>query len=90
MKTKTKKRYAYVIETTKCIDCKACMVGCKAENGVQVGRSRNWVEYLGPKGVFPNLTASLSRATVCTVRILHACMSVPPGPPTNVMTALYW
>jgi len=77
MKTKTKKRYAYVIETTKCIDCKACMVGCKAENGVQVGRSRNWVEYLGPKGVYPNLTASFEPGN-CMHCENPPCMHVCP------------
>ena len=58
MSKKNKKRYAYVIEMTKCIDCKSCMVGCKAENGVQVGRSRNWVSSAGLKGVFPTLSVS--------------------------------
>ena len=58
MSKKTNKRYAFVIETAKCIDCKACMVACKAENGVPVGHSRNWVNEDGPKGVFPNLSAT--------------------------------
>jgi len=50
------KRYVFVIDLSKCIDCTACMVGCKAENEVPVGHWRNWVEEQGPEGTFPDLT----------------------------------
>ena len=36
-------RYAMLIDSAACLDCKACMVACKAENVVPVGQSRNWV-----------------------------------------------
>lgn len=52
------KRYAFVIDLSKCIDCNACMVGCKAENGVPVGHHRIWVYEHGPEGKFPNLKMS--------------------------------
>jgi tetrathionate reductase subunit B len=58
MTEKKKRRYAFVIEISKCIDCKACMVGCMAENNVPVEHSRNWVRQKGPKGVFPDLGMS--------------------------------
>ncbi len=58
MKGKSGIRYVFVIEIAKCIDCRACMVACKAENGVPVGYSRNWVREKGPKGVFPHLGLS--------------------------------
>lgn len=49
------KRYGMVIEPKRCIDCKACMVACTAENGVPIGEHRNWV---GAKlqGSFPELS----------------------------------
>ena len=42
MATRTK-RYALAIDAKKCIDCKACVVACRAENGVPLGKSRNWI-----------------------------------------------
>ena len=44
-----------VIETKRCIDCKACMVACEIENQVPLGKHRNWVGYIGPTGTFPTL-----------------------------------
>ncbi len=49
------KRYAFVIEVDRCIDCKACMVACEIENQVPLGHHRNWVEAAPLQGVFPNL-----------------------------------
>lgn len=49
------KRYGFVIITSRCIDCKACQVACKAENGVPLGQSRNWIKDSGIKGQFPDL-----------------------------------
>jgi Fe-S-cluster-containing dehydrogenase component len=37
-------RFAMVIDPRLCIDCKACMVACTAENGVPLGKHRNWVQ----------------------------------------------
>ena len=39
-----KKRYALVIDSKKCIDCKACVVACRAENNVPLRYSRNWID----------------------------------------------
>lgn len=39
-------RYGMVIEPQRCIDCRACMVACTAENDVPLGKHRNWVETL--------------------------------------------
>ena len=36
-----KKRYALALDTRKCINCKACVVACKAENDVPLGDFRN-------------------------------------------------
>jgi len=47
MKESQPKRYAMVIDTFKCFDCKACMVACKVENNVPEGSWRNWVKHTG-------------------------------------------
>jgi tetrathionate reductase subunit B len=51
----TQKRYAFVIEVDRCIDCKACMIACTVENQVPVGRHRNWVNAAPLQGTFPIL-----------------------------------
>ncbi len=43
MNKSRKQRLAMVIDTSKCFDCKACMVACKVENRVPKGFWRNWV-----------------------------------------------
>ncbi len=35
---------AMVIDSSSCIDCKACMAACKVENNVSEGHWRNWVK----------------------------------------------
>ena len=52
-----KKRYALVIDSKKCINCKACIVACKAENGVPVGDFRNWINE-ERRGTWPKLMAT--------------------------------
>ena len=39
-------KYGIVINTAKCIDCKACMIACKVENNVPEGFWRNWIRPL--------------------------------------------
>ncbi len=50
------KRYALAIDSRKCINCKACVVACRAENQVPLGHSRDWIgeEH---RGAWPNLMA---------------------------------
>lgn len=50
-----KKRYALVIDSRKCINCKACVVACKAENDVPVGNFRNRINE-ERKGEYPKLS----------------------------------
>src|SRR6266567_1772212 len=52
-----KKRYALVIDSRKCINCKACVVACRAENQVPLGHSRNWINE-EHRGAWPKLMAS--------------------------------
>lgn len=51
-----RKRYALVIDSRRCIDCKACVVACKAENNVPIGKFRNWIN-AETRGSFPRLMA---------------------------------
>ena len=41
------KKYGIIVDASKCIDCKACMIACKVENNVQEGFWRNWIATLG-------------------------------------------
>ncbi len=54
-----RKRWVLVVDSRKCINCKACVVACKAENGVPVGDSRNRVE-TETRGEFPKLSATFT------------------------------
>ncbi len=49
------RRWAFVIEPDRCIDCEACMVACSVENQVPVGHHRNWIAHR-EKGKFPYLS----------------------------------
>ena len=48
------KRYAIVLDTKKCLNCKACTVACKFENNVPVGDEtyRIWVTEMPLQGHF--------------------------------------
>lgn len=49
-------RYCLVVDLDKCIDCKACEVGCKMENGLPLGERWSRVLTCGPYGEYPNLS----------------------------------
>ena len=51
----SKKRYGFVIDIERCIDCRACLVACSVENGVSMKHTRIWVHDLGVQGEFPVL-----------------------------------
>jgi len=48
--------YGFVIDVSRCIDCRACLVACRAENQVPLGHSRIWVRDSGLQGSFPDLS----------------------------------
>lgn len=50
-----KKRYGFVIDISRCIDCRACLVACSVENQVPMNHTRIWVHDLGVKGQYPEL-----------------------------------
>jgi tetrathionate reductase subunit B len=39
-----KKKWAMVIDSAKCFNCRACVIACQLENRVPVGHYRNWVK----------------------------------------------
>ena len=47
MTTNKEKKYAINIDSSKCFDCKACMILCKVENAVREGFWRNCVMHTG-------------------------------------------
>lgn len=51
----TIKRYGFVIDVSRCIDCRACLVACSVENNVPMDHTRIWVHDLQVQGEFPNL-----------------------------------
>jgi tetrathionate reductase subunit B len=54
----SKKRYGFVIDVSRCIDCRACLVACSVENNVPMNHTRIWVKDLGVQGEFPDLQRS--------------------------------
>ena len=52
------KRYGMVIDADRCVDCKACMVACTAENDVPLGKHRNWVTST-LRGTYPELSMTV-------------------------------
>ncbi len=79
------KRYAIVLDTRRCIDCKACTVACKAENDVPLGREnyRNWVTEEALQGQYPNLGQSFTPAQ-CMHCANTPCKRVCPTGATGV------
>jgi tetrathionate reductase subunit B len=70
------RRWALAVDGRKCINCKACVVACKAENDVPVGDSRNRInEEHG--GQFPNLRASFEPEQ-CHHCVSPSCVRVCP------------
>ena len=53
-----RKRYAMAIDTRRCVGCNACVLACKAENGLDLGAFRCWID-TETKGVFPDLTMEI-------------------------------
>jgi tetrathionate reductase subunit B len=71
-----KQRYALAIDSKRCINCKACVVACRAENRVPVGHSRPWIEE-EVRGTFPNLLMT-SEPEQCHQCKHPACVRVCP------------
>jgi len=73
---KASKRYARVIDSRKCLTCKACVVACRAENNVPLEFSRNWLN-VELRGEYPRLLA-ISEPEQCHHCADPACVRVCP------------
>ena len=49
------KQHAYLFDATRCIDCRACMIACSAENNVPMSDTYIWVAGQGVVGTYPDL-----------------------------------
>ncbi len=61
------KKYVMLADATRCINCKACVIACRAEWGTPLGHSRDWVrevEMEGPGGM-PDLMLLPGRCQHC-------------------------
>ncbi|AEI15161.1 MULTISPECIES: 4Fe-4S dicluster domain-containing protein [Flexistipes] len=74
-----KKKYAIVLDASKCLNCKACTVACKFENNVPVGQEtyRIWVTENRVHGNFPDLTQTF-QPSQCQHCENTPCASVCP------------
>ena len=71
----TIKKYGFVIDVSRCIDCRACLVACSVENNVPQENTRIWVHDLQVQGEFPNLSHTV---------VPYNCMHCEHPPCTEV------
>jgi formate dehydrogenase iron-sulfur subunit len=69
--------YAFLFDATRCIDCRACMVACSAENQVPMDDTRIWLTGGAVTGTFPNLQRA-SMPYHCMHCLEPACASACP------------
>jgi tetrathionate reductase subunit B len=72
----TAKRYALVIDSKKCLNCKACVVACRAENKVPLAYNRPWINE-ETRGAWPKLMAAF-QPEQCHQCAHPACVRVCP------------
>ena len=48
-------KYGFLIDASRCIDCRACLVACSVENNVSMKSTRIWIKDSGVTGEFPDL-----------------------------------
>lgn len=70
-----KAKYGFVIDVSRCIDCRACLVACSVENHVPQENTRIWVQDLQVQGEFPNLSRTF---------VPYNCMHCDNPPCTEV------
>jgi tetrathionate reductase subunit B len=71
----TIKKYGFVIDVSRCIDCRSCLVACSVENKVPQDNTRIWVHDLQVQGEFPSLSHTL---------VPYNCMHCEHPPCTQV------
>jgi formate dehydrogenase iron-sulfur subunit len=71
------KQHAYLFDSTRCIDCRACMIACSVENSVPMNDTYIWVAGQAVIGQYPDL----KRATMpyhCMHCLEPDCVSACP------------
>ncbi len=48
-------KYGFLIDASRCIDCRACLVACSVENNVPMKNTRIWIKDTNVIGQFPDL-----------------------------------
>ncbi len=48
-------RYGFLIDASRCIDCRSCLVACSVQNNVPMEHTRIWIKDTGIIGEFPDL-----------------------------------
>ena len=43
-------KYGFLIDASRCIDCRACLVACSVENNVPMQNTRIWIKGTGVHG----------------------------------------
>lgn len=51
----TAHKYGFLIDASRCIDCRACLVACSAENNVSMKHTRIWIKETDILGEYPDL-----------------------------------
>ena len=75
-------RYAMVVDTRRCVGCNACVLACKAENGLGEGAFRDWI-VTETRGAFPNLSMEI-RSERCNHCDHPPCVATCPTGASHV------
>jgi formate dehydrogenase iron-sulfur subunit len=51
----TAHKFGFLIDASRCIDCRSCLVACSVENKVPMTHTRIWMKDTGLQGEFPDL-----------------------------------
>ncbi|GAB6060618.1 4Fe-4S dicluster domain-containing protein [Desulfonatronum parangueonense] len=73
------KKYAMVVDSSVCIDCKGCMVSCKVQNNVPNGYWRNWIKHTTPDFSRGKLTRTHFQPGGCMQCDVPTCVQACPS-----------
>ncbi|WP_051822822.1 4Fe-4S dicluster domain-containing protein [Desulfonatronum thiodismutans] len=73
------KKYAMVVDSSVCIDCKGCMVSCKVQNNVPKGYWRNWIKHTTPDFSLGKLTRTHFQPGGCMQCDVPTCVTACPS-----------
>jgi anaerobic dimethyl sulfoxide reductase subunit B (iron-sulfur subunit) len=70
------KQYGFIIDTERCVDCRACVTACKSSNNIDLGITWRRVSSTW-KGIYPNATFT-STSMACNHCAKPACIEICP------------